>query len=118
LLTLLLAQVGFGLILSDEDGVVTAPLNRLVDLETAELAHDVHEALFNVLLGFIILHVAAIIFYRLVRGKRLLSAMIHGEAELPAGTDRLVPASGRRLIACLVTAAAITAWIIAGSPPL
>ena len=118
MLVLLGTQVWFGLLLSDEDGTVSAPLNHLVDFETAELAHDVHEALFNVLLGFIILHVAAIVFYRVVRGKRLVGAMLRGSSELPSGTQGLVRASNRRLIACLVAAAAFTGWIIAGVPPI
>lgn len=117
MLTLLLAQAGFGLLLSDEDGTVTAPLNHLVDFETAELARDVHESLFNVLLGFMILHVAAIIFYRVVRGKRLTGAMIGGEARLAPGTAGIRHASNRRLLLCLIIAAALTAWIIAGIPP-
>ena len=118
MLFLIGAQLFFGLLLSDEDGAISAPLNHLVDLETAELAHDVHEALFNVLLGFIILHVAAIVFYRFVRGKRLVGAMLRGSGEFPAGTEAMVPARTGRLVACLVIAAALTAWIIAGAPPL
>jgi cytochrome b len=117
LLGLLLAQVFFGLILVDEDGHSAGPLNKFVDLETGELAHATHEALFNVLLGFIILHVAAIAFYRVVRGKRLVGAMLRGSSELPAGTQGLVKANRSRLIACLVIAAAFTSWIVAGAPP-
>ena len=117
LLTLLFGQLLFGLMLSDEDGTITAPLNRFVDFETAELAHDVHEALFNVLLGFIALHIGAILFYRLIRGKRLVGPMIRGHAALPSGTKGLVPASSGRLAAALGIAAAVTAWVIAGLPP-
>ena len=117
MLGLICAQLFFGLLLSDEHGTVSAPLNHLVDFETAELAQDVHEALFNVLLGFIILHVAAIVFYRVVRGKKLVGAMLRGSSELPAGTQGMVKASRGRLIACLALASAFTAWIIAGVPP-
>ncbi|MFC7537328.1 cytochrome b/b6 domain-containing protein [Sphingomonas sp. GCM10030256] len=118
LLTLLLAQVGFGLLLSDEDGLVSAPLNHLVGFETAELAHDVHQALFNGLLGFIILHVSVILFYHLLRNKPLTGAMINGSARHLPGAEPLVPASPKRLVACLVMAVLLTAWVIAGLPPI
>jgi len=117
LIALTAAQVGFGLILVDEDGVWSGPLNRFVDFEAGELARSVHLALFNVLLGFIILHVAAILFYRL-RGKRLLRAMVRGTATLPAGTEPLVRASPARLLVVLLIAGALTLWVVLGAPPL
>ncbi|MCW3798525.1 cytochrome b/b6 domain-containing protein [Sphingomonas sp. BN140010] len=117
LLGLTLAQVGFGLILVDEDGVWSGPLNKFVDFDTGELAHSIHEALFNVLLGLIILHVAAILYYRL-RGKRLVGAMVRGTAALPAGTEPLVRASTLRLLLALLGAAGLTLWIVLGAPPL
>lgn len=117
LLALLVVQVGLGLLLSDEDGIISAPLNRFVSFDTAEAAHDWHEAMFNVLIAVIALHVAAIIFYRL-RGKRLIGAMVRGTAALPAGTEPMVPASRGRIVASLVIAGAVTAWIVAGLPPL
>lgn len=117
LLLLILVQVSLGLLLSDEDGIISAPLNHLVSFETAEVAHELHEALFNILLGLIVLHVAAIILYRL-RGRRLVGAMIRGTARLPAGTEPMVPAGGGRLLICLAIAGVLTAWIVAGLPPL
>ncbi|WP_205478366.1 cytochrome b/b6 domain-containing protein [Sphingomonas arenae] len=117
LLSLVLVQVGLGLLLSDEDGIISAPLNRFVSFDTAEAAHDLHEALFNVLLALVALHVAAIIFYRL-RGKRLVGAMIRGTAALPAGTEGMVPADAGRLVISVAIAGALTLWIVAGLPPL
>ena len=115
LLLLIAAQVAFGLLLADEDGIVAGPLNRYVDFETAEIAHSVHEALFNVLLGFIALHVAAILYYRL-RGKRLVGAMLRGTTRLPAGTQPLVAAPPSRLAVALLVAGGFTWWIVAGAP--
>lgn len=117
LLALLSFQVATGLVQSDEDGVLSAPLNRFVSFETAELAHDLHEGSFNILLSLIGLHVAAIIIYRF-RGKRLLGAMIAGRShDLPEGAQPMLPGGGGRLIAALLAALAVTAWIIAGAPP-
>lgn len=119
LLGLIALQVWFGLPLSDEDGLVSGPLNRFVSFETAEWSHDMHELLFNVLLGFIALHVAAILYYRVARGKRLVPAMLSGRSrDLRPGTAPMVPASTGRLLLCLLLAAAVTAWIVAGLLPL
>lgn len=117
LLGLLTLQVGLGLVLSDEGGLITAPLNRFVSFDTAERAHDLHELLFNVLLGFIGLHVAAIVFYRIVYGKRLTGAMVTGRTLAESGAQPLRPGKWWVALLCLVAAIAITRWIIAGAPP-
>jgi cytochrome b len=116
LLALMTLQVSFGLPLSDEDGVVTGPLNRLVSFETAEWAHEVHEVLFNILLALIALHVAAIAFYRL-RGKRLVQAMVTGRSRnYPAATEALIGARPGRLALCLAVAGGVTWWVGQGVP--
>jgi cytochrome b len=118
LLGLIALQVWFGLPLSDEDGVVAGPFNRLVSFETAEWAHDMHELLFNVLLGLVALHVAAILFYRL-RGKRLVGAMVGGRSrDYPAGAEPMSPATPGRLVLSLIVAGALTGWVAAGVPGL
>jgi hypothetical protein len=104
-------------VLSDEDGAVTAPLNRLVSFDTAEWAGELHEALFNVLLGFIALHVAAIVFYRLVLGRRLVGAMVSGRTTATGGAVPMRPAKWWVALLCLIAATALTRWIIAGAPP-
>ncbi|WP_338504833.1 cytochrome b/b6 domain-containing protein [Sphingomonas kaistensis] len=118
LLGLMLLQVGFGLPLSDEDGVVSGPLNRLVSFDTAEWARDVHEILFNLLLALIALHVAAIIFYRW-KGRHLVGAMVTGRSkDYPAGTPGMIRVGAGRLALCLVIAAAVSLWIANGVPGL
>lgn len=118
LLALLLLQVGFGLPLSDEDGIVSGPLNRLVSFDTAEWAHEVHELLFNVLLALIALHVVAILFYR-IRGKRLVRAMVTGKSlHVPPGTAGLESAGPVRLLVSLVLSAGVTWWVANGVPGL
>jgi cytochrome b len=118
MILVLAAQVGFGLILIDEDGEFSGPLAHLVDDQTNELARTTHHALFNVVLGLIALHVAAILYYRIVKRRRLIGAMIRGSSrEYSPGTTALVAGKPLHLILCLVIAAALTAWIVAGAPP-
>lgn len=118
LLGLLLLQVAVGLPLSDEDGVVSGPLNRLVSFDVAEWAREVHEILFNVLLALIALHVAAILFYRW-KGRHLIGAMVTGRSkDYPQGTPGLVKAGTGRFAVSVAIAAAVTLWVANGVPGL
>lgn len=118
LLLILVLQVAFGLPLSDEDGIVSGPLNRLVSFDAAERAHDIHEALFNVLLALIALHVVAILFYRW-RGKRLVRAMVTGKSrDYARGTEGMATAGPLRALGCLTVAGGATWWIANGVPGL
>ena len=78
MLLVLSAQVAIGLFVTDIDGLESGPLSHLVSFETSRTLADVHEILFNVLLAFIALHVAAILFYLFVRRTNLVSAMLTG----------------------------------------
>ncbi|MBP7547562.1 MAG: cytochrome b/b6 domain-containing protein [Corallincola sp.] len=71
-------QLATGLFLEDEtysgnDG----PLNGWVSGATASLLAEIHEINFNILLGLIGLHIAAVVVYA-VRGQRLVPPMISG----------------------------------------
>jgi cytochrome b len=116
LLGLAILQVGLGLVASDEDGLMQGPLAHLVSVDTSEAAAELHEALFNVLLAFIGLHVAAILYYRL-RGKRLVNPMITGRGAVEPGVEPMRPGKSWIAIFCLLVAIGITRWIIAGVPP-
>src|SRR5439155_22797177 len=84
-------QVGLGLISQDEDGIYAGPLSRLVSSDTSDKARNLHEFWFYVVLGLIVLHVAAIVYYRLFRGRKLTIPMITGRAELTPGTEPMRP---------------------------
>ncbi|HEU4704914.1 MAG TPA: cytochrome b/b6 domain-containing protein [Sphingomicrobium sp.] len=111
-------QVGLGLISVDEDGLNEGPLAHLVSLEASEAARDLHEDFFNGLLALIVLHVAAILFYRLALGRKLTGPMISGRAALEPDVEPMRPASGWAALACLVAALAVGRWVAAGAPPL
>jgi len=109
-------QVALGLVSEDEDGLYTGPLYRLVSTDTSDNARDLHELWFNVVLALIILHVAAIIYYRL-RGRKLTKAMITGRAALDPGMQPMRPGKWWAALICLALAIGTTRWVIAGVPP-
>jgi len=113
----LAVQVGLGLVAEDEDGLYTGPLYRLVSIDTSDKARDFHELWFNVILGLILLHIAAILFYRF-RGKKLTMPMITGRAVLTPGTRPMRPGKWWAALICCAIALAVTRWVIAGAPPL
>jgi cytochrome b len=110
-------QVGLGLISQDEDGIYAGPLFRLVSSDTSDKARDIHELWFNVVLGLIILHVAAIVYYRVFRGQKLTKPMITGRAALEPGTRPMRPGKWWVALICLAVAIGVVRWIVAGAPP-
>lgn len=109
------AQVSLGLIAEDDDGIYGGPLSPRVSMDTADVARELHETLFNVILALVALHVAAIIFYRL-RGKRLIWPMISGKGAVEPGVPAMRPGKWWVALICLGIALAITRWIVAGAP--
>ena len=109
-------QAGLGLISEDEDGLYTGPLYRLVSSDTSDKARDIHELWFNAILALVVLHVGAILFYRL-RGKNLTKPMLTGLAAVPAGAKPMRPGKWWVAAVCLLIAIGITRWVIAGAPP-
>jgi cytochrome b len=116
LLIAVAVQVGLGLIAQDEDGIYAGPLSRLVSSDTSDTARDIHELWFKVILGLIVLHVGAILFYRL-RGRALTKAMVTGRTALEPGSQPMRPAKWWVAVLCLAVALGITRWVIAGAPP-
>lgn len=101
-------QVGLGLFSTDNDGLMEGPLAGLVSLDMTEALTDLHESWFNVLLGLIGLHIAAILIYFL-KGKNLVGPMMTGEGKVPAGAAPLQKSRWWVALASLVAA-----WAIAG----
>jgi cytochrome b len=117
LLAVLLFQVGTGLVAMDEDGLFGGPLTHLVSISTSDAALELHEEAFDILKLLVVLHVAAILLYRLLGGLNLLGPMISGRADLAPGVEPMRPVPPLVFVACVLLALAITAWIIAGAPP-
>ncbi|HTQ13106.1 MAG TPA: cytochrome b/b6 domain-containing protein [Rhizomicrobium sp.] len=115
LLGVLAGQAVLGLFASDEDGLESGPLSHLVTLDHARLAEELHGLLFNILLGLVALHVAAIVFYAL-RGRNLLWPMIAGRGPLPEGAraPRLAPLYVVLLGMALAAALFVWFWRLSG----
>ena len=117
MLVALVIQVGLGLVSTDPDGLYEGPLAQLVSLDTTDTARDIHEYWFYVLLALIVMHLGAIIYYRLVRGQKLTKGMLTGRLELEPGVEPMRPARWWVAILCLAAAFAVARWVVAGAPP-
>jgi cytochrome b len=116
LLLLLLVIVGSGLITLDEDGLFGGPLASLVSISASDAAREFHEEAFDILKIIVILHVGAILAYRLLAGLNLVGPMITGRADLAPGVEPMRPVPAPVFIGSVIVALAITAWIVAGAP--
>lgn len=115
LLLVMLAQVGLGLFSGDPYDGATGPLNHMVGAMTAGWMTDWHEIGFNVLLGLIGLHVAAILFYVFVKRENLVTPMVTGKRKGGAVVDGMESPSVTRGIVCLAIATVIPLWIWFGA---
>lgn len=111
MLALLSAQVGLGLFASDEDGLVSGPLAHLIDSDLSEEVAELHEDLFEFLLVLIGFHVAAIIFYALIRRQNLIAPMVVGSGAVTDGVTPMQPAPAWRLVLA-AGAAMLAGWWI------
>jgi len=112
LLLLLATVAGLGLFATDEDGLAPGPLSHLVTFDSARILAERHEQVFWILVGFVGLHVAAILFYLLVKRDNLVAPMVSGArggGEVEAG---MVAAPAWRFLVAAAIAILLT-WVIA-----
>ncbi len=110
------AQVGFGLIAQDTDGLESGPLNYLVEYDTADWARDWHELMFNVLQGLIVLHLLALIYYTFIKKDRLVAPMVTGKRDYPASVAQPRVAGSLVALGALVAAGLVAWWVSKGAP--
>ena len=111
-------QVGLGLFNEDEDGLYAGPLANFLSPDTTDKIRGLHELNFDLLVGLIGLHVAAILYYRLVRGKKLTKPMITGRTATDPAAGEMRPGKWWVALICLGIALGISRWVVAGAPPL
>ena len=111
LLAIVAVQLGTGLV-ADDEIANQGPLIRYVSSDTALLATGWHKTWGQwIVLGLVALHVLAIVFYLVKKRINLVTPMLKGDKQLPAGT----PASAdglrqRGLAAALLLLCVGGAW--------
>jgi cytochrome b len=85
LLSILCVQVGTGLCAND-DVLTEGPLARIVGKERSDWLTHIHHLNFNLIEIAVVLHVLAIVAYRVLKGHNLLMPMITGKKRLPGAT--------------------------------
>ncbi len=87
LLAVMALQIILGLFAIDVDGFDGGPIADYIDFDLARAFADAHELTFNILLALIVLHLAAIVYYRVWRRQNLLAPMLHGRTVLSESTQ-------------------------------
>lgn len=112
LLATLIAQVTLGLFTVDVDGIESGPLSHLVSFDVGRECAKWHHKVFDVLLALIVLHLAAIAFYGLVKRNNLVAPMITGwkkVKDLPV--DTLKFASWWNALVGIAVASGVVWWL-------
>lgn len=123
LLLLVASQVGTGLFAMNDDIGYEGPLYALVPSHIGSLATTFHHRVLALLLILVVLHVAAIAFYALIKKDNLVRPMITGEKEVEIEAGQA--ARGGSLVAFAVALAialgaawgASGAWVSKPPPP-
>ncbi|MBN8893050.1 MAG: hypothetical protein BGP12_17515 [Rhodospirillales bacterium 70-18] len=111
MLGLLLAQAVSGLFANDVDAFVTGPLAGRVSDATGTAALALHYQVFTFIKIIVVLHVAAVLAYAVVKRHNLVRPMITGKKRLPAAT-RAPRMASPVLAAALFVAAAALVWVV------
>ncbi|HSD37862.1 MAG TPA: cytochrome b/b6 domain-containing protein [Rhodocyclaceae bacterium] len=99
----LLFQAVSGLFNFDDD-LNEGPLRKLISESLADKLHEAHEINQWIILGLIVLHVLAILFYRFGKKDNLVSPMITGSKTLPADATTADARGGNTFIGAVVLA--------------
>jgi cytochrome b len=111
MLGLLGVQIGTGLCANDEVAV-QGPLAEAVGPARSDWLTHIHAVNFRLIEAAIALHVLAILFYRVLRGHRLVSPMITGDKMLPDTLPAARMASPARAIGALCAAAGLVTFVV------
>ena len=110
----LLLQVSTGLV-SDDEIANAGPLTSLVSGTVVSAATAWHKGLGKgVLIALIVLHVVAIVWYRVRKGQVLVPAMLHGDKSLPDAVTPSRDCMPQRVLAVLICLACVAAvrWLV------
>ena len=113
MLAVLLLQVASGLV-NDDEISFQGPLYPFVSSRVAGLAHDFHEIGQWLVIGLVVLHIAAVLFYLLRKRQNLVGPMISGDKEMPTAVAPSRDDLWSRLAAVVLLAASagLVTWLI------
>lgn len=115
LLAVIALQLWSGLFAVDTDGLESGYLSHLVTFEQGRQAADLHETAFDMSMILIGVHILAILFYRFVKRRNLVSPMITGrDAQLDPAGRGLVPAGPVRFVIAAAIAGGLAWWTSVG----
>lgn len=113
LLALLILQVASGLVIDDEIAT-QGPLYKFVETATSAAATAWHKGPGKLLLiVLVLLHIGAIVFYRVKKQKNLVGPMITGDKALPADVPPSRDSAATRVFALVLLLACLAAagWV-------
>ncbi len=114
MLLVLLAQVGTGLV-SDDEISFTGPLNKLVSSATGLLATSYHKQYGQwLVIGLVVLHVAAILYYLVRKKDNLIRPMLNGDKQGGMQVQTSRDDGQTRLLAAVIfgVCAGFVAWLV------
>jgi cytochrome b len=117
MLALVAVQATTGLFTTD-DVVWAGPYNPSVSSSTASTLSSIHSINFNIILGVVCLHIAAIIFYGLYKRQNLIVPMLHGHLPSTMVPEHEAISSSQLIKAVVVSlvAAGFVYWLLAHAP--
>jgi len=115
LLGLLGFQVGSGLFATDVDSFLwDGPLAKLINSDLSEAITGWHKISFKLLLAAVGLHLSAIVFYRLIKRRNLVVAMLSGWQTYASQPPELRFASWKLAVLCALVVAGVVAGVVNG----
>lgn len=114
LLLFLALQVGTGLFADDEIANV-GPLAKFISTETSLQLTSYHKVIGQwVIIGLVVLHVLAVLYYLLAKKRNLIGPMFSGNKQLPADLPASRDTALTRMLALLLIAAcgAGVGWVV------
>ena len=116
MLALLATQAGSGLANGGEL-LMEGPWFHTLAENYQDLAHEIHELSFNLLLGLVGLHLAAVLFHRVRHGRRLVSAMVTGRQETGPGAQEITTHKALQALGLLALCAGLVWALVNAAPP-
>lgn len=105
-----------GVFAVDIDGIESGPLSYLLSFDDGRLAANVHGASFVAIQTLVVLHVLALVAYRLA-GRRLIVPMITGrDVQITDPGETNTGGGAIRALLALTAASGFAWWVSAGSP--